>query len=209
MLKIAVLISGSGSNLQAIIDSINSGYLKCSLEMVICDREGALGIDRAVRNGIKTYFLDRKAAGKGLTIKILELTKDKVDLIVLAGFLSILGEELLSSFKNRIINIHPSLIPAFCGPKMYGLKVHESAIAYGVKFSGCTVHFVDEGTDTGAIICQRVVPVYPEDTALSLQERVLKEEHKALPEVIRFFQEDRVLVQGRKVIINSGGNPLI
>jgi phosphoribosylglycinamide formyltransferase 1 len=202
LLKIAVLISGSGSNLQAIIDSIEAGKLQCIIEMVISDKEGTLGIERARSKGIKTYVLDRKLYEKALSKEILSLVKDKVDLIVLAGFLSILDKELITTFKNRIINIHPSLIPSFCGPSMYGIKVHQKAVDYGVKFSGCTVHFVDEGTDTGAIIYQRTVPVYPEDTAELLQERVLHEEHKALPEVIKLIAEGRVEVEGRMVKIN-------
>jgi phosphoribosylglycinamide formyltransferase 1 len=188
LLKIAVLISGSGSNLQAILDNIDSGYLNCSIEMVISDKVEAYGIERARKKGIDTYAFDRKVYGATLSKEIMKLTAKKVDLIVLAGFLSILDKELVNCFKDRIINIHPSLIPSFCGPKMYGIKVHESAISYGVKYSGCTVHFVDEGTDTGRIICQKVVPVYPEDTAIDLQQRVLKEEHKALSEVIKLFE---------------------
>jgi phosphoribosylglycinamide formyltransferase 1 len=202
LLKIAVLISGSGSNLQAIIDSIEAGKLQCIIEMVISDKEGTFGIERARSKGIKTYVLDKKLYERALSKEILSLVKDKVDLIVLAGFLSILDKELITTFKNRIINIHPSLIPSFCGPSMYGIKVHQKAVDYGVKFSGCTVHFVDEGTDTGAIICQRTVPVYPEDTAELLQKRVLQEEHKALPEVIKLIAEGRVEVEGRMVKIN-------
>lgn len=201
MLKVAVLISGSGSNLQAIIDGIENKELQCSIEMVISDREGTFGIERAKQKGIKTYVLDKKIYGREISKEILSLTQNKVDLIVLAGFLSILDSELITTFKNKIINIHPSLIPAFCGPGMYGIKVHEKAIDYGVKFSGCTVHFVDEGTDTGAIICQKVVPVYSEDRAEELQKRVLVEEHKALPEVIKLISEGRVNVEGRKVTI--------
>lgn len=201
MLKIAVLVSGSGSNLQSIIDSIEAEVLKCTIEMVISDREGIFGIERAKQKGIQTYVLDKKIYGKEISKEILSLTKNKVDLIVLAGFLSILDSELISTFKNKIINIHPSLIPSFCGPRMYGIKVHERAVEYGVKFSGCTVHFVDEGTDTGAIIHQSVVPVYSEDTAETLQKRILVEEHKALPEVIRLISEGRVKVEGRKVTI--------
>lgn len=201
MLKIAVLVSGSGSNLQSIIDSIEAEVLKCTIEMVISDREGIFGIERAKQKGIQTYVLDKKIYGKEISKEILSLTKNKVDLIVLAGFLSILDSELISTFKNKIINIHPSLIPSFCGPRMYGVKVHERAVEYGVKFSGCTVHFVDEGTDTGAIIHQSVVPVYSEDTAETLQKRILVEEHKALPEVIRLISEGRVKVEGRKVTI--------
>lgn len=201
MLKIAVLVSGSGSNLQSIIDSIEAEELKCTIEMVISDKEGIFGIERAKQKGIQTYVLDKKIYGKEISKEILSLTKNKVDLIVLAGFLSILDSELISTFKNKIINIHPSLIPSFCGPRMYGIKVHERAVEYGVKFSGCTVHFVDEGTDTGAIIHQSVVPVYSEDTAETLQKRILVEEHKALPEIIRLISEGRVKVEGRKVTI--------
>jgi len=201
LLKIAVLVSGNGTNLQAIIDSIESGYLNCSIEMVISDREGIFGIERAKIKGIKTYVVDRKIYKNTLSDKILDLTLGKVDLIVLAGFLSILDKNFIECFRNKIINIHPSLIPAFCGPKMYGIKVHEKVVEYGVKYSGCTVHFVDEGTDTGAIIAQRVVPVYPEDTADILQQRVLLQEHKLLPEVIKLIAEKRIKVDGRKVII--------
>lgn len=202
MLKIAVLISGRGSNLQAIIDSIENGYLNCSIEMVISDREEAFGIERAKAKGIKVYVIDRKVYGETLSQKILDLSLEKVDLIVLAGFLSILDKTFIENFKNRIINIHPSLIPAFCGAKMYGIKVHERAVEYGVKYSGCTVHFVDEGTDTGAIIAQRVVPVYSEDSAETLQKRVLLEEHRLLPEVIKLIEEKRVKVEGRRVFIS-------
>lgn len=201
MLKIAVLISGSGSNLQAIIDNIESENINCGIEMVISDREGAYGIERAKAKGIKTYVVDRKEYGADLSATILSLTKGKVDLIVLAGFLSILSKNFISNFKDRIINIHPSLIPSFCGPKMYGIKVHEKAIEYGVKYSGCTVHFVDEGTDTGAIIAQSIVPVLSEDNAETLQKRILVEEHKLLPEVIKLIAENRVVVEGRRVVI--------
>jgi phosphoribosylglycinamide formyltransferase 1 len=200
LLKVAVLISGSGSNLQAIINRIETGELKCSIEMVISDREGAYGIERARSRGIRTYVFDRKLYGSALSNKILSVVEDRVDLIVLAGFLSILDKETISTFKNKIINIHPSLIPSFCGPSMYGIKVHQKAVDYGVKLSGCTVHFVDEGTDTGAIILQRSVPVYPEDTAESLQKRVLEEEHKALPEVIGLIAEGKVRVEGTRVV---------
>lgn len=201
MFKIAVLISGGGTDLQSIIDAIETGALKCSIEAVISDKPGVYGIERAKVKGIKTYELDRKVYGKDLSKEILKITKDKVDLVVLAGFLSILNEEFIGEFRNRIINIHPSLIPAFCGNGMYGLKVHKAAIEYGVKFSGCTVHFVDEGTDTGAIILQKVVPVYGEDTAETLQKRVLEEEHKALPEAIKLIAEGKIEVKDRKVII--------
>lgn len=200
MFKIAVLVSGGGSNLQAIIDSIKDGKLNCKIEMVISDREGAYGLERARINNIPAYLVDRKIYGSETSDKIYELLKGKVDLIVLAGFLSILKGDLIAEFKNRIINIHPSLIPAFCGNGMHGMNVHKSAIEYGVKFSGCTVHFVDEGTDTGPIILQKVVPVYDEDTPEILQKRILVEEHKALPEAIGMMAEGKIKVNDRKVM---------
>jgi len=199
LLKIAVLISGNGSNFQAILDSIDSGILKCSVEMVISDRKEAYGLERAKQRNIKTYIVNRSE--NNISREILELTIGKVQLIVLAGFLSILKGELIEKFRNRIINIHPSLIPAFCGKGMYGVKVHEAAVSYGVKYSGCTVHFVDEGTDSGAIICQKTVPVYNEDTAETLQKRVLVEEHKLLPKAISYFAEDKIRSEGRKVLV--------
>jgi len=204
VLKIAVLISGGGSNLQSIIDNINSGYLKnCTIEYVISDRENAYGIKRAKENNIKTMVFDRKKYSKALSDEILKVLKDKVNLIVLAGFTSILNKSFIESFKNKIINIHPSLIPNFCGNGMYGIKVHEAAINYGVKVSGCTVHFVDEGTDTGAIILQKTVSVYGEDSPEGLQKRVLIEEHKALPEAIKLISEDKIKIKGRLVYIKE------
>lgn len=194
-----MLISGNGSNFQAILDSIDSGILKCSVEMVISDRKEAYGLERAKQRNIKTYIVNRSE--NNISREILELTIGKVQLIVLAGFLSILKGELIEKFRNRIINIHPSLIPAFCGKGMYGVKVHEAAVSYGVKYSGCTVHFVDEGTDSGAIICQKTVPVYNEDTAETLQKRVLVEEHKLLPKAISYFAEDKIRSEGRKVLV--------
>ncbi|MFT5874681.1 MAG: phosphoribosylglycinamide formyltransferase-1 [Clostridium sp.] len=200
MLKIAVLISGSGSNLQAIIDNIESGYLNCSIEAVISDKKDVYGVDRAKSKNIKTYILDRKEYGSKISGEILRILEGKVDLIVLAGFLSILQGELLSVFKNKIINIHPALIPAFCGGGMYGIKVHEKAIEYGVKVSGCTVHFVDEGTDSGPIIIQKVVEVFSGDEAKDLQLRVLEQEHIALPEAIKLISEGAIKIVGRKVL---------
>lgn len=201
MYKIAVLISGGGTNLQSIIDAINNNYLEnCSIEYVISDKVGAFGIDRAKKNNIKTHELDKKQYKDSLSDKILEIIDGKVDLLVLAGYLSILKGDLLKKFKDRIINIHPSLIPAFCGNGMYGLKVHEKALEYGVKVSGCTVHFVDEGTDTGSIIIQKAVKVEDNDTPESLQKRVLVEEHKALPEAIKLLSEGKISIKGRKVV---------
>lgn len=204
MFKIAVLISGGGTNLQSIIDNIENGYLNnCSIEYVISDRKEAYGIERATLHNINTLILDRKVYKESLSKEILKILKDKVDLIVLAGFTSILDKSFIESFKNKIINIHPSLIPSFCGKGMYGLKVHEAAIKYGVKVSGCTVHFVDEGTDTGAIILQKVVDVVGNDTAKELQKRILEKEHIALSEAIKLISENKVQVNGRIVTINK------
>ena len=185
MYKITVLVSGSGSNLEAIIDSINEGKLNCIIEAVISDKEDAYGLVRAKNNNITTYILSKKQYGEGLSSEILKTVEGKVDLIVLAGFLSILKGDILNVFKNNIINIHPSLLPLFCGSSMYGIKVHEKAIESGTKVSGCSVHYVEAGIDTGNIILQKTVPVYSDDTAETLQKRVLMQEHIALPEVIR------------------------
>jgi phosphoribosylglycinamide formyltransferase-1 len=204
LLNIAVLVSGGGTNLQSIIDGIENGYLKdVKIKYVISDRKGAFGIERARAHNIDTLVLDRKIYKKELSNKIYEELKDKVDLIVLAGYLSIISSPLIEGFKNKIINIHPSLIPSFCGKGMYGVKVHEAAINYGVKVSGCTVHFVDENTDTGAIILQNVAKVYADDTPEELQRRVLQEEHKALPLAIKLISEHRIVVEDRKVIIKE------
>ena len=203
MLKIAVLISGSGSNLQAIIDNIESGYLNCSIEAVISDKSGVYGIERAKAKNIKTYVVDKKQYGAKLSDEVLRILEGSVDLIVLAGFLSILQGDLLEVYKNKIINIHPALIPCFCGPGMYGIKVHEAAINYGVKISGCTVHLVDEGTDTGPILVQKTVPVHSEDSAKELQARILVQEHLALSEAIKKFSEGKILVVDRKVIVEK------
>ncbi|WP_346939202.1 phosphoribosylglycinamide formyltransferase [uncultured Clostridium sp.] len=204
MLNIAVLVSGGGTNLQSIIDSIKNGYLKdVNIKYVISDREGTYGIERARAYNIDTLVLDRKIYKKDLSNKIYEVVKDKVDLIVLAGYLSIISSPLIDGFKDRIINIHPSLIPSFCGKGMYGIKIHEAAVDYGVKASGCTVHFVDENTDTGAIILQNVINVKSDDTPEKLQKRILEEEHKALPLAIKLISEHKIVIEDRKVIIKE------
>lgn len=200
MLRIAVLVSGSGSNLQAIIDNIKNGVLNCSIEAVISDRKNAYAITRAKESGIATHVLEREIYGDNLSQEIVNLIKGKVDYIVLAGYLSILKGELLQEFENKIINIHPSLIPSFCGKGLYGMKVHEAAIEYGVKVSGCTVHFVDSGTDTGPIILQKTVQVQEKDNAEALQKRILVEEHIAIVEAIEILCKGTVRVQGRKVV---------
>ncbi|KGM98339.1 phosphoribosylglycinamide formyltransferase [Clostridium botulinum] len=203
MFKIAVLVSGSGSNLQSIIDNIENENLNCNIEYVISDKEGAFGIERAKKHNIKTFVFDRKKYGDSISDKILETLDGKVDLIVLAGYLSIVKGNILNRFKNKIINIHPSLIPAFCGKGMYGIKVHQKALEYGVKVTGCTVHFVDEGTDTGSIILQKAVNVEEDDTPEKLQKRVLVQEHKALPEAIKLIYQGKIGFNERKEYIDK------
>lgn len=199
MLKIAVLVSGGGSNLQSILD-YGQGTFK--VEMVIGSKYGIYGLERAKNAGVPTYVVSRKEYGNETSNKILELTRGKVDLIVLAGYLSILDGEILKEFKDRIINIHPSLIPSFCGDKMYGMHVHNAVRASGVRFTGCTVHFVNEEVDGGAIILQEVVPVYFDDTAEDIQKRVLVEEHKLLPKAIDLISRDKIkIIDGRVNIL--------
>ena len=199
MLKVAVLVSGGGSNLQSILDY---GQETFKVEMVIGSKEGIYGLERAKNAGVPTYVVSRKEYGNETPNKILELTRGKVDLIVLAGYLSILDGEILKEFKDRIINIHPSLIPSFCGDKMYGIHVHNAVRASGVRFTGCTVHFVNEEVDGGAIILQEVVPVYFEDTAEDIQKRVLVEEHKLLPKAVDLISKGKIeIIDGRVNIL--------
>ncbi len=199
MLKVAVLVSGGGSNLQSILDY---GQETFKVEMVIGSKEGIYGLERAKNAGVPTYVVSKKEYGKETSNKILELTKGKVDLIVLAGYLSILDGEILKEFKDRIINIHPSLIPSFCGDKMYGMHVHNAVRKSGVRFTGCTVHFVNEEVDDGAIILQEVVPVHFKDTAEDIQKRVLVEEHKLLPRAIDLISRGKIeIIDGRVNIL--------
>ena len=201
MFKIAVLVSGGGTNLQSIIDAVKVGELDCKVEMVISSKDGVYALERAKKAGIDTYVVSKKEYGENQSNRILELTEGKVDLIVLAGYLSILDGQILDKFKNRIINIHPSLIPSFCGPNMYWLHVHEAAIKKGVKVSGCTVHFVNNEVDGGAIILQEAVPVYFEDSAEDLQKRILVKEHLLLPKAIKLISEGKVnVIDGRSKI---------
>lgn len=199
MFKIAVLVSGGGTDLQSIIDAIESGKLKnCKIETIIASKEGIYSLERAKKHGITSHVISRKEYGNAQSDKILEIIDGKVDLIVLAGYLSILSGEILNKFNNKIINIHPSLIPSFCGANMYGLKVHEAVIKKGVKYSGATVHFVNNEVDGGAIILQEAVPVFFEDDAKILQDRILEKEHKILPEAIRLISEGKVkIIDGR------------
>lgn len=191
MFKIGVLVSGGGSNLQSIIDKSQSRELQCKVEVVIGDRE-CYGVERAKEAGIDGYTLDRKVLKKELCREIDKIVSEKgIDLIVLAGFLSIIDEEFVNKWKGRIINIHPSLLPKFGGPGMYGIRVHEAVLKAGEQESGCTVHYVDTAVDSGEIIAQKRVKVLEGDTPEILQKRVLVEEHKLLPESIAKIISER------------------
>ena len=197
MLNIGILISGGGTNLQAIIDETKSGGINGTVKLVISNKENAYGLERARLSKIKAVYETDED-------KIIELLKENnIDLIVLAGYLKIITPKFVDEFRNKIINIHPSLIPSFCGKGYYGEKVHQGVIDYGAKVTGATVHFVDEGADTGAIIMQEAVNVEQDDDAKSLAKRVLEVEHRILKESIRLFCENKLSIQGRRVFINE------
>lgn len=201
ILRIGVLASGRGSNFQSIIDEIESKRLNAEIALLITDNPTAYAIERAKKHGIEFLVMRPKEfSSKDIFfIKIAEELKARnVDLVVLAGFMRIVGKPLIDVFPNRIMNIHPALLPAF--PGLHGQR---QALEYGVKISGCTVHFVDGGVDTGPIIIQAAVPVYPDDTEETLSERILRYEHKIYPEAIRLFSEGRVAVEGSKVRIRG------
>lgn len=197
MLNIGVLISGGGTNLQAIIDETKSGGINGTVKLVISNKENAYGLERARLSKIKAVYETDEDKIIGL------LKENNIDLIVLAGYLKIITPKFVDEFRNKIINIHPSLIPSFCGKGYYGEKVHQGVIDYGAKVTGATVHFVDDGADTGAIIMQETVNVEQDDDAKSLAKRVLEVEHRILKESIRLFCENKLSIQGRRVFINE------
>lgn len=199
MIKVAVLVSGGGTNLQAIIDAVEAGKItNTELDVVISNNADAYALERAKKAGIDAVCIspkDYENREQFHTALIEELDRRNIDLIVLAGYLVIIPKELVSKYKNRIINIHPSLIPSFCGTGFYGLKVHEGVLERGNKVTGATVHFVDEGTDTGPIILQKAVEVKDDDTPKSLQLRVMEEaEWKILPEAINLIANDKITI---------------
>lgn len=208
MLRVAVLVSGGGTNLQAIIDAVENGKItNTELVGVISNNKNAFALERAKNHGIQAVcispkaFVDREAFNLGLLEKLREW---KVDLIVLAGFLVVIPEMMIQEYRNRIINIHPSLIPSFCGTGFYGLKVHEAALERGVKVVGATVHFVDEGTDTGPIILQKAVEVEDGDTPQTLQRRVMEEaEWNILPQAIHLIANDKIEITEGKTRIKK------
>ncbi len=199
MLKIAVLVSGGGTNLQAIIDKIENGTIEnAKIEVVISNKKDAYALERAKKHGIAGECLSPKDFEKrqDFDAALLDtLQRYEVDLVVLAGYLVIVPQNVVAAYANRIINIHPSLIPSFCGDGFYGLKVHEAVLARGNKVTGATVHFVDEGTDTGPIILQKAVYVQEGDTPEILQKRVMEEaEWNILPEAIQLIANDKIEV---------------
>ena len=206
--KIAVLVSGGGTNLQALIDARQRGELGGGeITAVISSKEGAYALERAQKAGIPGYVLPRKNfdSNRAMTLALVEKLKAlDIDLVVLAGCMVIFTEELVQAYPNAIMNVHPALIPSFCGQGFYGLRVHEAALAYGVKLSGATVHFVSAECDGGSIIAQKAVPVLPGDTPETLQKRIMEQaEWKLLPEAVRLFCEGRLRVEGRTVIIEQ------
>ena len=207
MVRVAVLVSGGGTNLQAIIDAQLRGELGGGeIAAVISTKEGAYALERAAKAGIPGYVIPRKAyeSNQAMTIALVEKLKElNIQLVVLAGCMVIFSHELVDNYPNAIMNVHPALIPSFCGKGFYGLHVHEAALNYGVKLSGATVHFVSEECDGGPIIAQKAVPVLEGDTPETLQKRIMEEaEWKLLPEAISLFCQGRITVEGRNVRIN-------
>lgn len=208
MLRIGVLVSGGGTNLQAIIDALKAGTItNASIEIVISNNPNAYALERAKNNGINAEcispknFATREEFNDAL---INRLDECNLDLIVLAGCMVVLPAKLIEKYRNKIINIHPALIPAFCGKGFYGLHVHEEVLKRGVKLTGATVHFVDEGTDTGPIILQKAVEVKNDDTPEILQRRVMEEaEWKIMPEAINLIANGKVSIKDNKVIISE------
>lgn len=207
MKNIVVLVSGGGTNLQALIDSqargeINGGKISC----VISSKEGAYALERAEKANIPTVVIPRKEYSDNKTYSeaiLAELDRQKADLVVLAGFMIILDECVTKAYPYRIINVHPALIPSFCGEGFYGLKVHEKALEYGVKVSGATIHFVNEKADAGAIILQGVVNVENDDTPEVLQRRIMENvEWKLLPKAVSLFCEDRIKIKDGKAYVD-------
>jgi phosphoribosylglycinamide formyltransferase-1 len=197
--KIGVVVSGRGSNLQSIIDHIAEGKLNVEVAVVVSDHKEAFALERAARAGIPTAVVERKGCKDKAEFedKIDAALRDKgAEVVVLAGFMRILTGHFISRWENKIINIHPALLPSFKGVDAQG-----QAVDYGVKIAGCTVHFVDEGTDTGPIILQKAVPVFDDDTEETLAARILIEEHKALPEAIQLWADGKLTIKGRKVYV--------
>ena len=208
MKRIAVLVSGGGTNLQALIDAQFRNELGGGqIVAVISSKAGAYALERAEKAGIPGYVLPRKNfdSNRAMTVALVDMLKDlNIDLVVLAGCMIIFSEELVNAYPHAIMNVHPALIPSFCGPGYYGLRVHEEALKYGVKLSGATVHFVSEECDGGPIIAQKSVEIRSDDTPETLQKRIMEQaEWILLPQAVSLFCQDRLLVDGRTVIIKE------
>ena len=195
MLKVAVLVSGGGTDLQSILDACAAKEINAEVKLVISNRKSAYGLERARLAGIRAEWI------KDEDVILQCLEEMEIDLVVLAGYLAIVSDKLINRYENRIINIHPSLIPSFCGPGFYGLHVHEAALKRGVKVSGATVHIVSTVVDGGPIILQEAVDISDLTTAEEIQARVLKLEHRILPKAVGLFADDRIQVVGERVII--------
>lgn len=209
MLKVGVLVSGGGSNLQAILTGIETGQIpQTEVVGIVSNKKDAYALERGKKRGINSIYMNPKEyeSVEAYEQALVHYFQERnTDLIVLAGFMRVLGDTFVNAFPNRIMNIHPSLIPSFCGKGYYGIKVHEAALAYGVKVTGATVHFVDLGTDTGPIILQKVVPILEEDTPETLQKRVLEQgEWEVYPEAIALYAQGRIEIEGRKVKVRGG-----
>lgn len=206
MLNIAVLISGSGSNLQAIIDSVEKGYINAKIALVISNKKDAYGLERAKKHNIEALYISKEEFpnNEDFDMAIIDKLKEKnIKLIVLAGYLKILTEKFITEYENRIINIHPSLLPAFGGEGYYGHYVHQAVIKKGVKYSGATVHFVNNQVDGGYIIDQEAVEVSAEDNWESLAKKVLEVEHRLLPKVIKQFCDNKIKIVDEKVFVEE------
>ena len=199
MKKLAILASGGGTDLQSIIDAVERGEINGEISVVISDKESAHALTRASNHGIRSEYVKRGESDTLLSL----LDSVGVDYVILAGYLGMLPEVVVKKYPNKIINIHPSLIPSFCGMGYYGMRVHEAVYNRGVKYTGATVHFVDEGADTGAIIKQVVVEVEETDTPEIIQQKVLKQEHKLLPHVVSLLCDDKVTVVDGRVKIKA------
>lgn len=193
MLNIAVCVSGGGTDLQSIIDACEAGKINGQIRLVISNRKKAYGLERARLHGIQAEWI------KDEDEILKRFEEEKIDVVVLAGYLAIVGDKLIEQYKNRIINIHPSLIPSFCGPGFYGMHVHEAVFKRGVKVSGATVHFVTGEVDGGPIILQRAVDISDLETPEDIQARVLEIEHEILPEAVALYCEGRVSVENERV----------
>lgn len=196
MLNIAVCVSGGGTDLQSIINACEAGKINGQIRLVISNRKKAYGLERARLHGIQAEWI------KDEDEILKRFEEEKIDVVVLAGYLAIVGDKLIEQYKNRIINIHPSLIPSFCGPGFYGMHVHEAVFKRGVKVSGATVHFVTGEVDGGPIILQRAVDISDLETPEDIQARVLEIEHEILPEAVRLYCEGRVSVENERVKIS-------